>query len=90
MKNDDDWLDDESDEDFPDYGSYDEFDDDSNEVRPCPVCGREVYEDSLRCPACGNYITFATASPWSGRPLWWIALGLLGVVALVVALTFMF
>ena len=52
---------------------------------PCPECGAEVYEDAVRCPACGNYITHAT-SVWSGRPGWWIVLGLLGVVAVIVVL----
>ena len=66
------------------YDDYDE--DDSNDVRPCPACGAEIYEDSLRCPACGNYITFGSLGPWSGRPLWWIVLGALGVAALIAAL----
>ena len=70
---------------------YDDYDDDydeddSNDVRPCPACGAEIYEDSLRCPSCGNYITFGSLGPWSGRPLWWIVLGALGVAALIAAL----
>ena len=75
---------DDYDADDYDTDGYDE--DEPNDVRPCPVCGAEIYEDSLRCPVCGNYITFDSVGPWSGKPFWWIVLGVLGVVALVVAL----
>ncbi len=68
------------------YDDYDCDEDDTNDVRPCPACGAEIYEDSLRCPVCGDYITFGSLGPWSGRPLWWIVLGALGVAALIVAL----
>lgn len=74
------------------YDEYDDYDsdvreeDDSNDVLPCPECGAEIYEDSQQCPVCGNYITFTGNGPFSGRPLWWIVLGLAGVVALIVAL----
>ena len=74
---------------FDDYDT-DEYEDDdydeSSELRPCPVCGAEIYEDSLRCPVCGNYITFKAAGPWSGKPVWWIVLGVLGSIAVVVSL----
>lgn len=73
---DDAWDDDESPE---------ETDDEPTTVR-CPACGAEVYEDAVRCPACGEYIT-ADTSAWSGRPTWWIVLGLIGLVATVLALT---
>jgi len=53
---------------------------------PCPACGAEVYEDAVRCPVCGDYITHDT-SLWSGRPGWWVLLGLLGVLALIGVLT---
>jgi hypothetical protein len=68
-----------------DADDYD-VDDDSNDVRPCPICGAEIYEDSEQCPVCGNYITFGSVGPWSGRPLWWIILGVLGVAALIAVL----
>jgi len=53
---------------------------------PCPACGAEVYEDAVRCPVCGDYITHDT-SLWSGRPGWWVLLRLLGVLALIGVLT---
>lgn len=60
---------------------------DSNEsatVR-CRKCDREVYEDAFQCPYCGEYVEWDT-SPWSNRPLWWVALAFLGIVALILAL----
>ena len=70
------------DDEFPDE---DEFDDDPTCTVPCPECGAQVYEDAPRCPACGNYITH-DASVWSGRPGWWIFLGLLGLLAVILVL----
>jgi hypothetical protein len=40
---------------------------------PCPYCGREIYEDSPRCPHCGQYISAEDAPP--SRPQWWIVAG---------------
>ena len=64
----------------------DEGDDGSTDTIPCPVCGTEVYEDAVRCPACGDYITRQTGI-WSGRPRWWILLGVLGILATIAALS---
>ncbi len=71
-----DWSDDDSD-------ALDEFDEeeDSTATTPCPACGIEIYEDAERCPHCGEYVVHGH-SPWSGRPLWWIVLGLAGMAAL--------
>ncbi len=75
-------LDDDVDDgEFPDA----EFDEGPTETVPCSQCGAEVYEDAVQCPACGTYVT-ADTNVWSGRPVWWIVLGLLGVVAAVLAL----
>jgi hypothetical protein len=48
---------------------------------PCPYCKARIYEDSERCPHCGNYISEEDAP--TGRPLW-IVIG--AVIALAVAL----
>ena len=67
------------DDEFPD----DEFsDDDAAELLPCPECGEAIYEEAERCPYCGAYVVFSTGA-WSGRPLWWVVLGLLGAAAVV-------
>lgn len=62
-----------------------EPDDDLTETVACPACGAEVYEDAVRCPECGEYITHDTRA-WSGRPAWWIILGLLGILAVIAML----
>jgi hypothetical protein len=76
----------------PDDESFDcddpdelDSDDDLTETVPCPECGAEVYEEAEQCPRCGSYITHG-GSVWAGRPIWWIVLGLLGLVAGVLAL----
>lgn len=62
---------------------YDEADDDDNlETEPCPNCGREIYEDAEQCPYCGEYI-IRSSNPLSGRPTWWIVLGILGLLAFI-------
>ncbi len=65
----------------------DDFDsvDSPGDTIVCNNCGALIYEDSVRCPHCGWYLTSDT-SPWSGRSRGWILLGLLGIVALIVAL----
>jgi ribosomal protein S27AE len=79
------WSDDDLDDrEFPDEDSDD--DDAESPTRECPRCGMDVYEDVEQCPLCGAWIT-ADTSPWSGRSIWWVILGLLGVVALVWALS---
>jgi DNA-directed RNA polymerase subunit RPC12/RpoP len=68
------------DEEYPD-----EQDDEGTETVSCPECGAEVYEDAVRCPICGHYVTHDT-SVWSGRPGWWVLLGLIGILAVIVML----
>jgi hypothetical protein len=77
-----------------DYDSYDdEFDDEFNDdelsnddepaiTLPCPECGESVYEESPQCPYCGVYITHNTR-PLAGKPWWFLALGLLGILAVI-------
>ncbi|TWT29240.1 hypothetical protein KOR34_52950 [Posidoniimonas corsicana] len=78
---------DSSDRPLPDDEEPDDdyYDDDEAELVDCPACGAPVYEEAERCPVCGEYITHST-SPWSGRPTWWVALGLAGILAMIVVL----
>jgi hypothetical protein len=47
---------------------------------PCPYCGKEVYEDAVRCPHCQRYVSPKGARSGVGK---WIAIViLLGVAAL--------
>ena len=84
MADDNAWFD-ESD----DAWSQEEFsgaDDRGDETIPCAECGAEIYEDSVQCPHCGVYVSDQSTNPWLDRPAWWILLGLLGLVATILAL----
>jgi len=48
---------------------------------PCPHCGREIHEDSQRCPSCENYVTEEDAP--SGRKPWWLVAGVLACLYVV-------
>jgi DNA-directed RNA polymerase subunit RPC12/RpoP len=65
--------------------NLDDSDDQAADTIRCSQCGASIYEDSVRCPHCGWYVTPDT-SPWSGRPVWWILLALVGIAALLVVL----
>lgn len=39
----------------------------------CRYCGREIHEDSQRCPYCEKYISEEDAPP--ARKPWWILVG---------------
>ncbi|MBX3437903.1 MAG: hypothetical protein KF861_10465 [Planctomycetaceae bacterium] len=86
---DDDWGD--QDDDWDDASEEEEWSDDSDDdvdniVVPCPSCGADIYEDAVRCPICGEYVT-RTHSAWEGKPLWWVVLGVVGMLAVIAALT---
>ncbi len=86
MPTDDSWSDDAED-DFCDeeYPDEDAADDDETATLTCPHCGAEVYEDAEYCPVCDSYIT-PGENVFSKKPIWWILLGLAGIVATLVAL----
>ncbi len=79
---DDEWSEDE----WSDGDYYD--DDDSSDVVECPECGADVYEDAEQCPSCGQYIIHSSGSSylWKDRPAWWIILGILGILAVIIGL----
>lgn len=86
MDADDRWFE-ESDEDLGDdeFPDEDDLDDEATVTVRCGECGAAVYEEAWRCPFCGNYVVHES-SLWSGRPGWWILLGLLGILAVIVVL----
>ena len=53
---------------------------------PCGHCAAQVYEDAEQCPHCGEWIIRRGASALSGKPLWWQIAGLLGMIAVILAL----
>lgn len=48
----------------------------------CRACGAEVYEDAVVCPVCNEYITHG-GSAFRRRPLWFLVLGGMGILAVI-------
>lgn len=77
-------------EDYDDDSLDDEYEDDSDatdDLIECPHCGAAIFDESEACPRCGEYITLSS-HPFAGRPWWWLALGALGMIALLASLIF--
>ena len=75
------WQDDEGPDDYTVDEDVD--DDPEGDQLPCPSCGHMIFDDTDRCPHCGDWVMplAATASgrqPW----IWWTAL-ILAVVLMV-------
>ncbi|QDT96314.1 zinc ribbon domain-containing protein [Gimesia aquarii] len=75
------------DDDYEDAGTdSDEFE---TATVPCSNCGADVYEEAVACPVCGEYVGVNT-HPFSDRPQWWITLGVVGGIATILCLIFLF
>jgi endogenous inhibitor of DNA gyrase (YacG/DUF329 family) len=72
----------DGDESWSSDDSWDEsLEDDSwdeEPTLPCPACGVEIHEESVRCPQCGDYIDWSRSSPvqapWSSFYRWTAAI----------------
>lgn len=73
---DDDYDDDDEDLEDEPYGWYE-----------CPLCGEEVYEDANLCPSCDQYITPVLVTRSDMKPMWYIFLGMAGILAVVLTLS---
>ena len=86
-----DWEPDEDhyDPDDPETYPHGLYDDDGLPTVPCPHCGEEVFEDSERCPECGQYISKedAPATPGAGKSGAWWVLVLLALAAVLLWIT---
>lgn len=82
------WRDDLEDE--PDWSEEDPADwpDEDGEFLTveCPNCQAEVHEDTPRCPFCGEYITPQSRTGWKHKPLWFVWLALLGIIAVLLTM----
>ena len=72
-------------EDF-EYPEPDVEDDLETELITCSNCAESIYEESVECPYCGSYVE-STTHAWSGRPLWWLIIGMLGIIAVIFTLS---
>jgi len=71
---------------------YDEEEDDYNDDSPdawyeCPLCGAEVYDEADLCPACDQYMTPQLVTRSDKRPMWYIILGMAGILAVLLTLS---
>lgn len=66
------------DEEYPDES--DMLDDEESDLVRCAACGAEVYEESVQCPVCGEYLT-ADTNPLSSWPMGFIIFGIVGIIA---------
>jgi predicted nucleic acid-binding Zn ribbon protein len=48
------------------------------DTHPCPYCREPIYEDAVRCPHCGNYLSREDAP--LRRPVWMIVGALICLV----------
>ena len=74
------------------WSEPDIWDDDPTDMLSCPECGEGVYEFADLCPHCGMFITPSAAAynPWQGRPLWWLALAVIGIMGFLLSLQLLF
>ncbi len=59
---------DDEENDADDWDDSDDVADDDDTTIPCPACGEPMFEDSPRCPACGDYVTAGGAAGL--KPAW--------------------
>ena len=58
------------------------------ETIACAACGREIYEESVRCPYCGHYVTQNDAAGLTGRPWWFVIMAIAALIATAMWLVF--
>ena len=83
---DDEWLRNDSDESG--YSGHEGFEgdyeeDDETETVECSKCGCDIYEGAEQCPLCGEWQSPQQRTVWTGRPKWFLLLGVLGIVGVI-------
>jgi len=73
------------DDEWPQENDFDDAFDEEPDEAPCPACSRMVYEDTPKCPYCGEWIAPAGSADQRSRTWLWplvvVALILLILVA---------
>ena len=65
------WTDEPLDErEFPDDEDLDDDNDVLGSIAPCPNCGRGVFDEAPKCPACGEWIVHR--SSWRTSRKWYV------------------
>ncbi|GAB4145916.1 MAG: hypothetical protein Tsb009_18310 [Planctomycetaceae bacterium] len=68
---------------------FEHWQDNENDETPtvtCSNCGADVYEDADSCPRCGEFLV-AAHSPLAGKPAWFVAIGIVGILAVLILLS---
>jgi uncharacterized protein (DUF983 family) len=52
-----------------DYSGFDTSSSDDDSTSPCPHCGELIFDDAVRCPECGQYLSREDA-PSLPKPAW--------------------
>ena len=65
----DDWEDDSGEEWGDDDTEYVPCEGDDDPTKPCPHCGKNIFDEAERCPECGEYISIEDM-PAASKPLW--------------------
>lgn len=69
-----------------DEEGVDPWDDDAAaETFACDECGAELHEYVEMCPVCGHWVE--RRSKLEGKPTWYLLLGVLGVIAVLVVVS---
>ena len=89
---DDDDFEDEADESWDaDEDEVDDLDDDdsddADDTIPCPYCGKQIYEDAVRCPKCERYLTDEDRTTTS-KPRWVVITAIIVLAAVAFAYLF--
>lgn len=53
----------------------------------CPLCGADVWDEASVCPECGDYIQPLLVERSSLRPMWYLFLGMAGILAVLLTLS---
>jgi hypothetical protein len=68
------------DDEYDDDEREDSVDEDLADLGACPACRKPIYEDTERCPHCGEFISSADTS--DRKPMWVIIAAIVCLAAI--------